>query len=325
MKSGFGGFQKLSANAGKRTAIDSFGTLSTAVKSVLGDSSAAVFSTAVPSSILVDNSGLVYQWNSQEVSTNAYFTQSSNTVKPALTNVHTLGKYQGIYCAGSGQRMTIPTLAGGGPILPQNVSKPVMNFFIYYKYAQFPTTANVTFLFTAYNTTSPLNTSNYPGSGYDNASVNLFLRYAAAYPTGSLKTASILFNTSSATAMFGNNVNTFRMIEEIYDASNRTVTSSFYDANKNLINITPSGGALTASSNSSSFTFSATSIGVANSNWDQQFPSSSFAPIASAQIGSSTGDVKISYHTFIRSSRDTAISAATVQNLKNLLDKVYGA
>lgn len=321
MKSGFGGFNKLSsAITGKRITVDSYGLLDRAIKTIIGDEQAIIFTTAVPRSISVDNNGLLHQWKPLNYPVDIIFSQSVNTNKPILSSVYPLGKYPSVYFSGVGQRL-LTTINFKNF---EQVFTPVTNYFLYNNYVAYPTvTATTNFLIFG-SVTAPLSLAHSPGLIYDNVSNFVQYRHSINYG-GVNKIAALNFDTSSAPALFGSNANTFRMIEQIYTSNTRTVTSSFYDENKSLINVTPSSSSpLTASSNLSSFTFSSSSVGVTAANWDTQFPLNSNGPPAYAQIGASTGNHKMAFHVLVKCSTNSAISTNAVQDLKNLLDKVYG-
>lgn len=319
MKSGFGSFQNLSSiSSGKKTAVDSYSTLDIAIKTILGDINAAIFTTAIPSSIIVDNNGLVSQWNPLNyTSSNLFFSQSINTSKPILSSVDGLGKYSGIYCVSDDNLRTVDAI---------NLFKKVTTVITYHKWVSFQTTPTVGYLFRLFNTSYGAS-SQFPGVFYNKSSGLSQTRYTNTFG-GTTKNAFLAFNDTSGnikgTTIFGSNTNTFRVFEQIYNSNNRSVTSSYYDQNKDVINLTADSSGLIDSSNKYSFTFTSASVTASAVNWDAQFPSNSFMPYT-ASIGSNTGDQKISYHVYIQCCTDSPIGVDAIKNLKNLLDKVYGA
>lgn len=323
MKSGFGGFQNLSStSAGKKTIADSFGTLDAAIRSILGDPNAIIYTTAVPSTIFTDNIG-VHRWSALNYNSDLFLSQSTNTSKMALSDTYKLGKYSSVYCAGGTQNMRYFNT-------PEIYTKK-RNTFVYFGWVEFPTTVVEAFVFRNFNAIAPLGwgTSGYTSYISDEVRLGYTINIAV---TGTLNrfirttyTASI--NAPIVLGQIGSNV--FRLTEEIYDSTNRTFTSSYYDQNKSLITPTNLAGANAnaqwlASSNNFSIVVSQTSVSASTAGWDKNFPNSSFPPLTGG-IGTATANTgKLAYHTIIQSLSNTIYDSNTVKNLKNLLDKVYG-
>lgn len=327
MRSGFGGFNKLSSiSTGKRSLIDSFVTLDAAIKSILEDPRVLIYTTAVPSSIEIDSSGLISKWNPLNFySSNAYLTQSTNTRKPILDSTYLLGKYPGAYFAGAGQLLT-----GSNNSLPDStpqVFKKTRRHFTYFTWVQDPVSVALSYLFRA---TRNVGTSYWVESArvaWNGSNINFaYINYFTSNSSNpNARTMTVNFSSSSARDIFGNlNSNTFRMLEEVYNPNDRSVTSSLYNSNKTLIDPGASNSPVNiVSSNKFSMIFTSGSATTTATNWDTQFPSGSFQTVL-PQLGHFSGDAKEYHHTFIQSHTDSPISADTVQNLKNLLDKVYG-
>ena len=137
--------------------------------------------------------------------------------------------------------------------------------------------------------------------------------------TGSIGNSQIVFGNTGS--------NVFRLTEEIYDSSNRAVTSSYYDENKNLINpsTSPINMQWLASTNKFSFVFTQTSISASTAGWDKNFPYNSFPPLTGGiGTGPTANTGKLAYHTVIQSLSNTIYNAVQVQSLKTLLDQIYG-
>lgn len=327
MKSGFGGFNSLSSTSdGKRTTIDSYGgAIDRAIKTILDDEDAIIYTTAVPSTIYLDNIG-VHRWDPLKCSQpNLFLTQSTNTSKPSLSTTYNLGKYPSIYAAGLTQWMRTPSNTFS------NIYTAKRNTFAYYGWVAYPSVTGTEthvvrcfFLsgtvvwgasaFTSY--TSDQTRFGYSPNIYVTGTLNRFIR--------------VNYTASNAPVVFGQTgSNVFRLTEEIYDSTNRVVTASYYDGNKNLI--TPSNPAVgpavnqwLASFNNFSFTFSQVSVSASVTGWDNLFPNNSFPPYTLSIGTPSNVDGKVVYHTVIQSLVNKVYSSTAVQNLKNLLDKVYG-
>ena len=327
MKSGFGGFNSLSSTSdGKRTTIDSYGgAIDRAIKTILGDEDAIIYTTAVPSTIYLDNIG-VHRWDPLNCSQpNLFLTQSTNTSKPSLSTTYSLGKYPSIYTAGLTQWMRTPVNTYS------SIYTAKRNTFAYYGWTAYPViTSSETTVIRCFYITGSVSWGPTAFTSYTNNQTR-FGYTPNIYVTGTLnRFIRLNYTASNAPVIFGQTgSNDFRLTEEIYDSTNRVVTASYYDENKNLIKPTdpalgPAGNQWLASFNDYSFTFSQVSVSASVTGWDNLFPNKSFAPHTLGIGVPSNVDGKVVYHTVIQSLVNNLYSPTAVQNLKNLLDKVYG-
>lgn len=307
MKSGFGGFNKLSPASGKSTAVDSFGTLQNAITSIVGDNTTTqIFTTLVPSTISVESNLAVGRWDPlYSTYSNTHLTQSVQASKPALDASFSLGKYAGV--RGVAQRLQQANNAGSTAIY--------RTFILYYRLAAVGTQNDMfqhTYIQGAIPQFSP------SVSPYNTSNTNFFVSYNVS--AGNKSANTYWFGNTSV--MFGaTTTNAFRVLEMYIDTTNRTGSFAWYDSNKALIGANPAIFPGTQTINKSSFTFTSASIATPNSQWDTIFPGGS-QPAKITLMGAGAGN-DTTYHAVI--CVDKQLTAAQIQSIKTLLDKAYGA
>ena len=307
MKSGFGGFNKLSPASGKSTAVDSFGTLQNAITSIVGDNTTTqIFTTLVPSTISVESNLAVGRWDPlYSTYSNTHLTQSVQASKPALNASFSLGKYAGV--RGVAQRLQQANNAGSTAVY--------RSFLLYYRLAGVGSQNN---MFQHIYTQAGLNQFSPSVSPYNTTNSNFNFLFNVGFGNKSCNA----YWGGNTSVMFGATTdNTFRGIELYIDTTNRTASFNWHDSNKNLIGASPSVFPGTQTVNKSSFTFTSASIVTPNSQWDAIFPGGS-QPAKITLMGNGAGN-DTTYHTVI--CVDKQLTAAQIQTIKTLLDKAYGA
>lgn len=307
MKSGFGGFNKLSPTTGKSTAVDSFGTLQNAILSIVGDNTTTqIFTTLMPSTLSVESDNAVGRWDPlYSKYLNTHLTQSVQASKPALDASYSLGKFPGV--RGVVQRLQQANNAGSTAVY--------RTFILYYRLAAV-STQNV--MFSHIYTQVGINQFNPGVSPYNTINSNFNFLFNVGFGN---KGCNAYWGGNSSVMYGATTANTFRAIELYIDTTNRTGSFGWYDSNKALIGANPGSYPGTQTINKSSFTFTSASIAAPDSQWDAIYPGGS-QPAKLTLMGNGAGN-DTTYHTVI--CVDKQLTAAQIQTIKTILDKAYGA
>ena len=328
MKSGFGGFNKLSPSVGKSIAIDSYGNLETALQSILGNTNIQVFTTAVPSSITTIISGsttVVSRWDSiTNPTANCHLTQSTLASMPTFDSSKQLGKYNGV------RSVVDDSLAQSAT----TVNSATHTYIIYGVHTSYAVSGEE---YISSYWVEPLSPSSV---GYGTPKINSY-NAAAGNANIALQTRTVALNAgyraysgfagSAATTILPK-TNYYRVFESRM-LSNRTGSMGIYDSNMNTINIAnmiivfPAGNATLLTSNKSYVTFSPSSYSASlaansfsNADWDSSFAGDTFR---ATRLGFLQSCVDASLFTAIFI--PAVITANQSATIKTYLDKVYGA
>mgnify|MGYP003337837233 CR=1 FL=1 len=277
MRSGFGGFNKLSSvSTGKKSGVDSFGSLTSAILSVLGNTNTQIFTTAVASSVTVVTSGstnVVSRWDPLYApTTNLHLTQSTLSNMPTYDSVKQLGNTFGI------RGIVDDTLT-------QNSFGPsattAHTFLVYGVYTTYASVGDE-YLSPIWNQVGASSqiygiprVGNYNASagesnmiiGSPAVTLGLGYRRVSAYPG------------FVATTMLPK-TNFFRAYDATINSS-RTGSFAAYDENGSLFNYTFLANQGQATSNKTSLTFTQASMsaslgGFTNADWDAMYPSNAY-------------------------------------------------
>ena len=324
MRSGFGGFNKLSPSVGKSIAIDSYGNLETALQSILGNTSIQVFTTAVPSSITTIISGsttVVSRWNSiVNPTANCHLTQSNLASMPTFDSSKQLGKYNGV------RSVVDDSLAQSAT----TVNSATHTYIIYGVHTSYAVSGEDYISSYWVEPAAPaqviygtpkINSYNAAGG---NANISLATKTVALNLGFRAYTG---FAGSAATTILPK-TNYYRVFESRI-LPNRTGSMGIYDSNMNTINIAnmsvvfPTANATLLTSNKSYVTFSPSSYSGSlfpTADWDASFANDTFR---ATRIGFLRSCVDASMFTAIFI--PAVITANQSATIKTLLDKVYGA
>ena len=302
IKSGFSGYKSKSARVlGRKNIADSYASLDSAIKSIVGNENTQIFTTLAPQTLVLDSSNNVSRWNPLGYSNaNCFLTKSGNT--PTYDTTYKLGKFGGVR-----------SVSNQG--LVQNTAEDSASFnktFLFYMrvntFGGF-SSPEVLFSHSWNNTVGQCTTSRF--ATYNNAN---FTIYNSA--TSSIAAIKLAYLNGAASVYSPASTNIFRTLESRI-LSNRTGSQGFYDGNKNLIP-TPTGPFGTLTTSTSSYTFSPSSMGLTNAEWDGHY-TNGFLPSKLFVLSNATDSL---FFTLIYV--PSTLTATQVQRTKLLLDKLYG-
>lgn len=328
MRSGFGGFNKLSPSVGKSIAIDSYGNLETALQSILGNTNIQVFTTAVPSSITTIISGsttVVSRWDSiTNPTANCHLTQSTLASMPTFDSSKQLGKYNGV------RSVVDDSLAQSAT----TVNSATHTYIIYGVHTSYAVSGEdyISSYWIEPAAPSQVIYGTPKISSYNAAAGNANIALATKTVALNLGYRAYSGFAGSAATTILPKTNYYRVFESRI-LPNRTGSMGIYDSNMNTINITnmgivfPAGSATLLTSNKSYVTFSPSSYSASlavnlftNADWDSSFAGDTFR---ATRIGFLRSCVDASLFTAIFI--PAVITANQSATIKTLLDKVYGA
>jgi hypothetical protein len=322
MRSGFGGFNKLSSvSTGKKNFIDGYSTLTNAILSVLGNTNAQIFTTASPSTITVITSGstdVVSRWDpTYAPSSSLHLTQSTLSNMPTYDSVKKLGNTFGV------RGIVDDTLI-------QNSYGPstttAHTFLIYAVYTSYSVGGD-DFLAPNWNQVGAASQIyGIPRAGTFNASAgNAITSVTVNAVTTGLGFRRAIATAGSAATVHYPTSNFFRSVEATINTA-RTGSMSLYDQNGDLFNTNAfslAGGL--ASVNKTSCTFTQTSIsssgggGFSTADWDAMFPGDAYKAMK-IQILRSSLDASVFSVIFV----PAILTANQVKQVKQLLDQAHG-
>jgi hypothetical protein len=331
-RSGFGGFQKLSPASGKSTAVDSFGTLESALKSALGNIDVQIFTTAVPSSITTIISGsttIVSRWDPIAAPiANCHLSQSTLSAMPAYDFNKPLGKYYGVRAASDDQLVAATA----------SINSPDHTYIVYGVYTSY---APVDDDYIASNWVEPAAPSSTIYGAVRLGTFNAFSSNTRANYQSRLRTVALNLGFRAYVASGGDQAhnilprsNFYRVIETRL-LPNRTGSMGVYDADMNTINVSnltsvfPAANATLLTSNKTYVTFSPSSYSASlaanrfsDADWDNSFSGSTGYTFRTTTLRffSNCTDASIFTVIFI----PAVITADQSRNVKNILDQAYG-
>jgi len=303
IKSGFSGYKNKSARVlGRKNIADSYSSLDSAIKSIVGSENVQIFTTLAPQTLVLDSSNNVSRWNPLGYSNaNCFLTKSGNT--PTYDTTYKLGKFGGVR-----------SVSNQG--LVQNSAEDSASFdktFLIYMrqntIAGFGT-SEVLFSHAWNNTVGQCTTSRF--ATYNNSNFSI---YNSA--TSSITATKVSFINGAASVYAPTSTNVFRALESRMLA-NRTGSQGFYDGNKSLI-VTATGKTGILTDNASSYTFAPSTIGLTNLEWDGHY-TNGFLPSKLFVLSNAADSM---FYTLIYV--PSTLTATQIQRTKLLLDKLYGA